>query len=141
MLAMIVRYRDGLVPEVGIDPVLSPDFEGLDSEVCELLDRAEVTQALERVWQRVRRLNRYVEENAPWALARDEARAGELAGVLASLAEGLRVVTLALSPYMPVKTRLLLDALGEGEGGARAFAPVGSGARTTALEPLFPKSA
>ena len=43
-----------------------------------LLDQAEITQALERIWQRVRRLNRYVEERAPWQLAKDEAKAGEL---------------------------------------------------------------
>ena len=140
-LNMIERYCGGAVPAVPTDDALRADFDGLFARLDELLEGAELSPALEEAWQRVRRLNRYVEENAPWALARDEARAGELAGVLASLAEGLRVVTLALSPYMPVKTRLLLDALGEGEGGARVFAPVGSGARISTLEPLFPKSA
>jgi len=42
--------------------------------VTGLLDRAEITQALERIWQRVRRLNRYVEERAPWQLAKDDIR-------------------------------------------------------------------
>ncbi len=39
------------------------------------MDRAELTLALEEIWQRVRRLNRYVEEQAPWVLAKDEERA------------------------------------------------------------------
>ena len=60
-LAMIGRYRDGVVPDVDVDPVLSADFDGLVDEVCALLDNAEITQALERIWTRVRRLNRYVE--------------------------------------------------------------------------------
>ena len=59
--------------------------------------------------------------------------------MLASLAEGLRVVTLALVPYMPVKTAALLDALDAGGQGARAFASQGWGGRVSALAPLFPK--
>ena len=73
---MIGRYRDGVVPDVDVDPALAADFDGLVDEVCELLDRAEITQALERIWQRVRRLNRYVEEQAPWQLAKDEREGG-----------------------------------------------------------------
>src|SRR3954464_11843357 len=111
-LAMIARYRDGEVPEVGVDPALEQDFEGLDREVCELLDRAEVTQALDRIWQRVRRLNRYVEETAPWQLAKDESKAEELQTTLRSLAEGLRVVAVLLAPYIPDSVAKLLDALG-----------------------------
>ena len=61
-LAMIARYRDGELPAVALDGELASDFEGLTEEVCALLDRAELTQALETIWQRVRRLNRYVEE-------------------------------------------------------------------------------
>ena len=54
--------------------------------------------ALEAIWQRVRRLNRYVEEQAPWQLAKDAAHAGRARRVLASLAEGLRVVDRAAAP-------------------------------------------
>ena len=61
-------------PAVGVEPELAADFEGLVEEVCALLDEAEITQALDRIWQRVRRLNRYVEENAPWQLAKDPSR-------------------------------------------------------------------
>ena len=76
-LSMIDRYRDGVVPEVDVDPALAADFDGLRrARSSELLDRAEITQALERIWQRVRRLNRYVEERAPWQLAKDESQGG-----------------------------------------------------------------
>src|SRR3954463_14463463 len=114
-LSMIDRYRDGVVPAVDVDAALAADFDGLREEVSELLDRAEITQALERIWQRVRRLNRYVEERAPWQLAKDEAKAGELDATLRSLADGLRVVTILLVPYIPETAEKLLAALGAQE--------------------------
>ena len=55
-IAMMLRYRDGVVPGVATDPALRSEFDGLAERVAELLDRAEATQALELIWQRVRRL-------------------------------------------------------------------------------------
>src|SRR4051812_16665399 len=52
-LNMLGRYADARVPDAEPDPELAADFEALPREVCDLLDRAEVTQALERIWQRV----------------------------------------------------------------------------------------
>jgi methionyl-tRNA synthetase len=140
-LAMIVRYRDGVVPTVAPDPVLGADFDGLADEVCALLDRAEVTQALERIWQRVRRLNRYVEERAPWVLAKDEARAEELDVTLHSLAEGLRVVTVLLAPYVPETVDTLLAALGQDDRtiAAARYGAVPGGQTVQRVPPLFPK--
>ena len=66
-IAMLLRYRDGSIPAVPTDPALVSEFQGLSADVAMLLDRLEVTQALELIWQRVRRLNRYVEERAPWS--------------------------------------------------------------------------
>src|SRR6478735_9039984 len=101
---MVARYCDGTAPTVDLDPVLGADFDGLLETVSALLDKAEVTQALEQIWTRVRRLNRYVEETAPWKLAKDETKADELHQALRSLAEGLRVVTVLLVPYIPEST-------------------------------------
>ncbi|HEY1590612.1 MAG TPA: methionine--tRNA ligase [Solirubrobacteraceae bacterium] len=126
-LAMVGRYRDGVVPAVDRDPALDAELEGLPQEVAALMDRAEVTEALEHIWRRVRRLNRYVEEQAPWQLARDPANADKLDQVLASLIEGVRTVNTMLEPYMPGATAKLRVALG---------AP---GSTVSALEPLFPK--
>ncbi len=141
-LAMIERYRDGVVPEAELDVALREGDEGLDGltgRVAELLDRAELTSALEEVWARVRRLNRYVEESRPWDLAKDPAHAADLDRVLYGLAEGLRVVGLLLYPYIPDSAGRLLDALGE-EG--RELAEPGSrggGARVERIPALFPK--
>ena len=138
---MLGRYTDGEVPTVGVEPELAADFEGLVEEVCALLDEAEITQALDRIWQRVRRLNRYVEENAPWQLAKDPEQAEKLNTVLRSLAEGLRVLTVLLTPYIPESAEKLLDALGAPETDI-AGAVYGShpgGQPVQKLAPLFPK--
>jgi len=139
-LAMLVRYRDGAVPAGDPDPVLVPDFDGLSARTSELIGRAELTLALEEIWQQVRRLNRYVEEQAPWQLAKDDARAGELDRVLGTLVEGLRVVAVLLWPYLPASAERLLGALGAPDL-ALAGATFGAGQieRVSKIESLFPK--
>jgi methionyl-tRNA synthetase len=139
-IAMIERYRDGAVPAGDVDAVLREDFDGLTERVSAQLDGAELTAALDQIWQRVRRLNRYVEEQAPWQLAKDDARAGDLDRVLRTLAEGLRSLTVLLWPYLPASAERLLAALGAPDV-SLAGAALGAGAieRVSAIEPLFPK--
>jgi methionyl-tRNA synthetase len=139
-IAMIGRYRDGALFGGELDPALQQDFASLQERVCAHIDRAELTLALDEIWQRVRRLNRYVEEQAPWQLAKDDSRAEDLDRVLRTLAEGLRSVTVLLWPYLPASAERLLDALGAADvslGGASLSA--GNVERVSAIEPLFPK--
>jgi methionyl-tRNA synthetase len=140
-IAMLLRYRDGNVPAGDIDPVLAEDFAGLTGHVSAHIDRAELTAALDEIWQRVRRLNRYVEEQAPWQLAKDDARAADLDRVLRSLAEGLRSVTVLLWPYLPASAERLLAAIGAPELSLPG-AELGAGQIETvaALDALFPKN-
>jgi methionyl-tRNA synthetase len=141
-IAMVGRYRDSVIPSVEVDPGLRGEFEGLAERVAAQLDRCEPSTALEEIWQRVRRLNRYVEEQAPWVLARSEESAGVLDQTLASLAEGVRVVSVLLHPYTPASAGRLLAALGSpsAEYSGASFAERGSGENVSALEPLFPKT-
>ena len=141
-LAMIERYRDGIVPDAQTDPELAQGddaLDGIDGVVRELLDRAEISQALEAIWSRVRRLNRYVEENKPWELAKDEAETDRLDLVLYSLAEGIRVLAMVLHPYMPETSGQVLEALAEGNRELDAFGARGGGQRVERIPPLFPK--
>jgi methionyl-tRNA synthetase len=140
IIAMLERYRDGVVPPGAPDNALAADFAGLRERVTEHLDRAELTTALDQTWQRVRRLNRYVEEQAPWQLARDEAHAEQLDLVLRTLSEGLRAVTVLLWPYLPASATRLLAALGATDL-SLAGAELGRGrlTRVSPIEPLFPK--
>src|SRR5215218_9835931 len=140
-IAMVNRYRGGELPDVAPDPALAAEFDGLVERVSTHVDRAELTQALEAIWQRVRRLNRYVEEQAPWQLAKDESRAADLDTALRSLTEGIRTVTVLLHPYIPETAAKLLEALGEPDvrlGGA-AFGARPGGGSVGKLAPLFPK--
>jgi methionyl-tRNA synthetase len=142
-IAMVHRYRDGVPAQVALDAELDGDFAGLAEEVGAMIDRAELTGALDAIWQRVRRLNRYVEERAPWQLAKDEARADELDRVLSTLIAGLRVVAVLLHPYMPESTDKLLGALGSDDrslAGASWDSTQSLGAPIGQLESLFPKS-
>ncbi len=137
--AMVVKYRDGEVPQ-GVDLDLADDFGAVADDVAAQLDRGELTQALEAIWVRVRRLNRYVEEQAPWKLAKDPALSGQLDVALATLVEGLRTVTVLLAPYLPGTSAALLGALGAPDD-AWAAAAFGTGgvARVEKVAPLFPK--
>ncbi len=141
-ISMLLRYRDGVVAPVAVDPVLAEDFAALPERVAAHVDRAELTLALEEIWQRVRRLNRYVEERAPFRLAKEPEKGDELDAVLANLAEGLRSVTVLLWPYLPDSAERLLAALGAPEV-ALAGAAFGSGRieRVSAIESLFPTDA
>jgi methionyl-tRNA synthetase len=140
-LSMIARYRDGVVPEAEVSADLAADFDGLAETVCERLDRVEVSLALEEIWQRVRRLNRYVQDEEPWQLAKDESQADRLETALYGLAEGLRVVSVLVHPFMPSTAEKLLAALGREDRsieGARLGAGAG-GATVGDLGQLFPK--
>src|SRR3954449_2841726 len=117
-IAMLRRYRDGQVPPGELD--LADEFAGLHDDVAARLDGADLTGALEAIWQRVRRLNRYVEEQAPWTLAKDEARAADLDRVLRTLAEGVRTLAVLLWPWIPGSSEKLLGALGRTDTGYAA---------------------
>ncbi|MDQ5895437.1 MAG: methionyl-tRNA synthetase [Actinomycetota bacterium] len=138
-LAMISRYRDGIQPQAEPDPLLAADFDGITDRVRALFDEAQIGQALEEIWVLVRRLNRYVEESQPWVLAKDEADAERLDQVLYSLAEGLRVLTLLLHPYLPNSTDILLAALGQADLELAAYGSRPGGTQTEKIKPLFPK--
>jgi methionyl-tRNA synthetase len=140
VLAMVDRYRAGMVPAgAAVDAVLAEDFEGSLPRFRELLDRAELTQALEEAWTLVRRLNRYVEETRPWELAKDEADPERLDEVLYNLVEGLRVTTLMLVPYLPRTCERLLAALGEGSPELAELGSRPGGQAVERVPPLFPK--
>ncbi len=140
-IAMVRRYREAGLPAGELATGLEADFAGLRERVAAHIDRAELTLALEEIWQQVRRLNRYVEEAAPWQLAKDPERAAELDGTLRALAEGLRVVTVLLWPFLPATAERLLDALGAPEL-SLACAELGAGSieRVEPVQALFPKS-
>ncbi len=140
-LAMIGRYRDGTVPDAEPDGALTADFDGLSEAVHRGIDEVELTAALDEIWQRIKRLNRYVQDEQPWQLAKDEAQAERLDQALYSLAEGLRVVSVLLHPFMPTSAGRLLRALGQEDLSLETarLGAVGGGAQIGELGQLFPR--
>ena len=109
--AMISRYRGGTLQQTAEAPPW--DADALRETLISTLDRFEITTALEEIWVLVRRLNQYVEQSAPWQLAKDDERAAELTAVLYNLADGVTAVAVALSAYLPESAARILAALGQ----------------------------
>jgi methionyl-tRNA synthetase len=141
--AMIARYRDGTVAAAASqDSPVAEALGPLADDVAGRLDRYDVTGALDRIWEVVRALNRYVEAQAPWQLAKDEANADELDRTLYDLVDGLRAVAVALASYVPETSERILVALGQPvdlawENVAYGRTPATEG--IVAAEPLFPR--
>ncbi len=140
-LAMIERYRDGVVPSAQATAQVASDFEGIADAVRTHIDNVELTAALDEIWRRIKMLNRYVQDEQPWQLAKDDAEADHLDEVLYTAAEGLRVVSVLLHPFMPASAERLLAALGREELGLEgaALGAVGGGAKLAELGQLFPR--
>jgi methionyl-tRNA synthetase len=140
--AMVARYRDGTLPVVAGTKELADELDGLPPRVAERLDSYDLTGGLDEIWEVVRALNRHVEQNAPWELAKDDAKAGELDRVLFDLVDGLRVLAIVLSPYLPDTAPRILAALGQDESldweGARSGRTRGADGIAPA-PPLFPR--
>ena len=138
---LISRYREGVVPEAEPPAVLAGEFEGLAESVRANIDRIELTAALDDIWRRIKRLNRYVQDEEPWQLSKDESEAGHLDQVLYGLAEGLRVVSVLLHPFVPESAERLLEALGRPDLSLELarFGEAEGGASIGDLGQLFPR--
>jgi methionyl-tRNA synthetase len=112
-VAMVKKYDDSIVhtPEQPHEEFRIAT-EKLRKSVLESMAVADITNCLETVWQFVRSLNKYVEDSAPWEMAKDESRAIDLREVLYNLVEGLRISSILLHAYMPDTTVEILRRLG-----------------------------
>ena len=140
--AMVARYREGKLPVVAGSAELAAELDGLGPKVVARLDAYDLTGGLDEIWEVVRALNRHVEQNAPWELAKDEAKADDLDRVLFDLADGLRVLAIVLAPYLPETTPRILEALGQ--DATLDWEQVRAGKTRAAegiapAEPLFPR--
>lgn len=140
-IAMVRRYLGGELPAVAPDQAIVDELDPIAGQVAAHIDAGAPTAALEAVWQGVRRLNRYVEESAPWSLAKDDARREELERVLVTLIASVRSIAVLLHPFVPVAVEKLLAALGTPDL-ALSRAAVGAVPVTAVdeLAPLFPKA-
>jgi methionyl-tRNA synthetase len=140
--AMIARYRDGRLPEAPGASHAESGLATLGGDVAQQLDAFDITGALERIWRQVRSLNALVEERKPWELAKRDELAPELDRTLYELADGLRAVAIALSPYLPETGPRILEALRQSEDLAWEGVAPGKAVPVEGIEPaapLFPR--
>jgi len=104
-LAMVVKYIDGKVPTPGQDTDLEKEIKELSSKVKESAEEkmlaCDPASALEYVWQFVNRCNKYVDETAPWNLAKDQNNTERLNTVLYTMVECIRILGILCAPFMP----------------------------------------
>jgi len=136
--AMIVRYREGRVPEGrnALEPV--------HESVAARLDAVDLSGALEEIWTLVRSANRFVEEQQPWVLARSEdpEQVRALDNALYTLADTVRALGVMLYAYIPTSAEKILAAVGD-PGGIEweraALGTLAAGSEVHQPEPLFPR--
>jgi methionyl-tRNA synthetase len=144
--AMTEKYFGGLVPS---ERESGPEDEELVSMARALRDRFEeqmekyaFQQALQEIFKVISRANKYIDETAPWALAKDEGKRSRLGGVLYDLLETIRVCVCLLEPFMPDSCALFRAQLG-GEGfswdDAAKWGVLGAGAVIKKGENVFPR--
>ena len=147
-VAMIEKYNGGTVPAENAAAAADPDGELREmavsawKEVEQRMDKFEFNYALEAIWKVIRRTNKYIDETAPWVLAKDEASKPRLLEVLHNLAESLRIVSVLIYPFMHTTSDEMRRQLGiEGEPkweDAHVFDVLGGG-KVVKGNVLFPR--
>lgn len=116
-VSMIAKYYDGVVP------AYEGDVTELDKELREaalktiesyevLNDDLKVTEAYAAVMELVSKANKYIQDSAPWALAKDPTKSKELASCMSHLANVIYIAGTLLSPVLVIKAEKIYDQLG-----------------------------
>jgi methionyl-tRNA synthetase len=140
---MIEKFRDGAVPSAAPDPEIGRVAAGALGDYDRAMERFAFDDALKALWSLIGRANKFIDETAPWILAKE--KDPKLDSVLRTLFEVLRVTALRIAPFMPDASRRMWTQLGlpgtpqETGFGADAFASEVSGVRVRKGEVLFPR--
>ena len=121
-VAMVIKYFGGTLPAErehdALDDELIAMASSLRGTYAGYMDNFGTQQALIEVFKVISRANKYIDETAPWVLAKDESKRARLATVLYNLLETLRITVTLLLPFMP-------------DSCAKAFAQIGAAAEQT----------
>jgi len=114
--AMVEKYFGGTLPTERLDTNADDDLKQM---VSTLRDRYEAEMehfqfqnALEQVFKTIQRANKYIDENAPWTLAKDPANRARLATVMYNLLETIRICAVLLTPFIPDSAEKIFDQIG-----------------------------
>ena len=116
VVAMVDRYRGGIIPESGATGELEEDLRKVAIESRKRVERDleawEIGNALQSIWNVVRRTNQYLEQSKPWILARQPEKEEQLNAVLFSAAEAIRLLSIFLAPFLPDASHRIRSQLG-----------------------------
>ncbi len=114
-VAMINKYFDGVLPvndaEDEIDAAFKADILSALPAMEKAFDDFRIADAVEAVINSAKRSNKYIDETAPWALAKDESLKNRLSTVLYNLLEAIRIIAVELSAFMPDTSKAILSQI------------------------------
>ena len=118
--AMVEKYFGGTLPAERESEALDEELVGMirstKERYAKQMDAFQLHVALEEVFKLIQRANKYIDETAPWVLAKDEGKKARLATVMYNLLEALRVALVMLTPFMPASCEKAFAQIGaEGE--------------------------
>lgn len=148
-VAMIQKYFDG---EIGSYEGNVTDFDSELSSVAgetvkayeKAMENMEFSVALSTLWQLISRTNKYIDETAPWVLAKDQEKEKELRSVMYHLAESLRISAVLLQPFLTQTPEKMFAQLGVEDQSLKAWDSIQTfgqlkNAKVKKGEPLFPR--
>ena len=114
-VSMAHKYFDGTITNKGVreelDKSLIDAVNNLGNKVTEKMDDLHVGEAIEEIFEVLRKCNKYIDDATPWVLAKDESKKDRLETVLYNLLESIRVCAIFLSPYLPDTSNKIFDQL------------------------------
>lgn len=147
-VSMIEKYHGGVVTHKEGTEAVDKEFIALVNETVagysDAMDHMELNQAIKDVWNLIGRANKYIDETAPWILAKDQAQAERLQAVMYNLAEALRIIAILIAPFVPVTAPKIYEQLGLGNPESffmadAVWGKLATGTKVQKGEPLFPR--
>lgn len=148
-LNMIGRFNNGVIEQPGQSEPVDQELVKLASETAALyetlMENMDINTTIKQVWNLISRTNKYIDETAPWALAKDPAKKDRLNTVLYNLAETLRIVAILISPFMPVTAPKIWGQLGLSAfeqvalADAQGWGRLPAGTKVAKPQPIFPR--
>ena len=149
-LSMVGKFNEGIVLEAGerdeFDTSLIDLANKTVAEYETLMDKMDISPTIKLVWAFISRTNKYIDETAPWALAKDPAKKARLNTVMYNLVESLRIISVLIAPFMPTTAEKIWNQLGIAQAFATVqFADIKSwgktpvGTKVNKPEQLFPR--
>ncbi|MCY8615069.1 methionine--tRNA ligase [Bacillus haynesii] len=148
-VAMVNKYFDGRIqsyegPVTAFDEPLSSFSQKTIEAYEQAIENMEFSVALSSLWQFVSRTNKYIDETAPWVLAKDKDKEKELQSVMYHLAESLRITAVLLQPFLTQTPEKIFAQLGITDAALKTWDSIKSFGQLTFVnvqkgEPLFPR--